>query len=254
MTFISNIENKKSSFTKNEMKACERILDNLMRVQRLSLTKMSEEINVSKTTILRFCQKIGYSGYTEFRFECIKYVNSLKNIEEKNDEKNRLITNVSQRYIDTISQFHMWLDDNDMRQIVEFIKSARIIRCIGEINSSVTCYQLRYALAMYGYNVDVLTAASEVVSIDLSTNDSDVILLISANANPESNIIKETMRLAEGCKTPIILITMNSQTSIKQKVDLAITLPSVASGNESSLLENVPIYSVFVQVLLSYLS
>lgn len=253
MTFITNIENKKQSLTKNELKACTRILDNLMRIQMLSLTKMSDEINVSKTTILRFCQKLGYSGYTEFRYECIKYVNSLKYQEEKEDEKNRLITSVSQKYVDAINQMHMVIDDDSMRKLAAKIQESRIIRCIGEINSSVTCLQLRYALAMYGFNVDVIESASEVTAIDLVTNSEDLILLISAKASPEAEIIKETVRLLDVCNASLALVTMNQESSIHKLADISINLPIVASGRGSSLLENVPIFSAFVQVLLAYL-
>lgn len=81
MDFLSNINLKKNTLTKNELKACELILMDLNKVQMYSLTEMSEKIKITKTTILRFCQKMGYSGYTEFRYDCVKYVNSLSNAE-----------------------------------------------------------------------------------------------------------------------------------------------------------------------------
>ena len=63
----------------------------LNKVQMYSLTEMSEKIKITKTTILRFTQKMGYSGYTEFRYDCVKYVNSLSNAERVIEDELSLI-------------------------------------------------------------------------------------------------------------------------------------------------------------------
>lgn len=64
----------KKTLIKNELKACELILIDIDYVQRYSLTEMSERIDITKTTILRFCQKMGYSSDIEFKYDC--YVHS----------------------------------------------------------------------------------------------------------------------------------------------------------------------------------
>ena len=68
---------------------------------------MSEKIKITKTTILRFCQKMGYSGYTEFRYDCVKYVNSLSNAERVIEDENEKIMNVEKIYMDTIKLLHI---------------------------------------------------------------------------------------------------------------------------------------------------
>ncbi len=99
MDFIKNIQLKKNLLTKNELKACESILDDLILVQELSFTDLSEKIGSTKASILRFCKKVGYTGYNEFRFECIRYVNSLNNIsEEKSSDTLTDIRKVSNIY------------------------------------------------------------------------------------------------------------------------------------------------------------
>lgn len=254
MSFLINISNKKNGLTKNELKACERILEDLTKVQMLSLTKISEEINVSKTTILRFCQKLGYSGYSEFRYDCIRYVNTLNDIEEETSQENATIVSVENNYIDTISQLHKTIQDKEMERLAEKIREARIIRCIGEINSSVTCYQLRYALAMYGHNVDVVSSAPEVTAIDLTTDSNDLVLLVSATLNSESSLVNETLRLVENCGSTFAVVTMNHHSEILNSADISILLPNIVSTKGNSLLRNVPIFSIFVEILLNYLN
>lgn len=252
MDFLSNINLKKSLLTKNERKACDLICKDLVAVQKLSLTEMSAAIKISKTTILRFCQKLGYSGYSEFRYDCVKYVNSLDNAMAFSDPVNDKILHVERIYTDSIKLLHHTLSDEIMNRLVSLIKNAVRVRCVGSINSSITCLQLRHALAMFGIDVDVLTSSSEVKAVDLVASKEDLIIVISNES--KSRIVKEALALKENVSCPIALVTMNAATPLKEKVDAFILLPSVATLKNKSLLESVPVFSVFVEVLLYYLN
>ncbi|MDD8048245.1 MAG: MurR/RpiR family transcriptional regulator [Thomasclavelia sp.] len=254
MDFLENINLKKNTLTKNENKACELICSDLQRMQQYSLTQMSDEIKISKTTILRFCQKIGYSGYSEFRYDCIKYVNSLHNAEKngKEDQEYGKIKNVETIYNNTIKLMHYTLDDKKMVQLVKMIKSARIVRAVGEVNSSVSALQLKYALAMYGINCNVLSSSTDVKAIDLCANKDDLIVLFSASG--KSEVVKETMNLKENVGCKIVLITMANDKELEEKVDNYLLLPPVATLKNKSLLDSIPIFSVFIEILLYYIN
>lgn len=53
--------------------------------------------------------KVGYSGYTEFKYDCVKYVNSLNNTKDTVNKENNKI----EKYIDTIELMHYTLMIND---------------------------------------------------------------------------------------------------------------------------------------------
>lgn len=252
MDFLSNINLKKNILTKNELKACELICKDLNQVQMYSLTEMSKKINITKTTILRFCQKMGYSGYTEFRYDCVKYVNSLSNAERLIESANEKILNVEKIYTDTIKLFHYTLSDEVLMALSQAIQKARKVKCVGEINSEVTCLQLKYALAMYGIDVDLLPSASHVKSVDLITNEQDLLIVFSAGA--KSHTVKQAFELKETNGCQIALVTMNPSTSLEHEADIFVLLPSVATLKNKSLLDSVPIFSIFVEILLHYLN
>ena len=154
--------------------------------------------------------------------------------------------------MDTIKLLHYTLKDEDLKLLANMIITARKVRCVGEINSEVTCLQLKYALAMYGIDADVLPGTANVKAIDLITNHQDLLIVMSASAN--SHIVKEAYNLKEnnGCK--IAIVTMNPSTSLESESDLFLLLPSVAPLKNKSLLDSVPIYSIFVEILLHYLN
>lgn len=252
MDFLSNIQLKKNTLTKNELIACEKICEDLSRVQQYSLTEMSKRIHITKTTILRFCQKMGYSGYTEFKYDCVKYVNSLSNAERLIENENEKIMNVEKIYMDTIKLMHYTLKNEDLKALSQAIKKARKIKCVGEINSEVACLQLKYALAMYGIDADVLPSSAHVKAVDLMLNQDDLVIVISVGAKNE--IVKTAFELKENTNCQLALITMNPATVFEHQADIFLLLPSVAPLKNKSLLDSVPIYSVFVEILLHYLN
>lgn len=254
MDFLSNINLKKSTLTKNELKACEAICEDLYKVQQLSLTEMSLEIDITKTTILRFCQKLGYSGYSEFKYDCIKYVNSLSNSNEEDniEDDNSRIIRIENIYINTIKLMHHTLDNNKLIELANLIKNSRYVKVIGEINSSVSALQLRYALLMHGIDAQLLNSPAEVKAVDLCINEEDLLIVFSNSA--KSATLKEAMALKANNSCKVALVTMNAQSPLEKEVESFTLLPSVASLKNKSLLDGVPIFSIFVEILLRYIN
>ena len=251
MDFITNIQLKKHLLTKNELKACDAILDNTLLVQQLSFTELSEKVGITKASILRFCKKVGYSGYNEFRYECIKYVNSINNVD--NDEKQEAKTNITKVckvYSDIINLMDEVISEDEIKKLVNLIKNARRIKAVGTINSALACYQLRYAFLMFGVEVDVITSDEELRAVDMSVSNKDLIIIFSASA--KSHSVNRAMQIKENLEAKIALVTMNIESEYKDMVDAFITLPSVSNLKNESLLNSVPIFSTFIEILNVY--
>ncbi|MFQ7058378.1 MAG: MurR/RpiR family transcriptional regulator [Turicibacter sanguinis] len=63
----SIMQTHSSGFTKSEIKICHYINSHRESVMYLSITELAELIGVGEATILRFCRKIGYKGYQDFK-------------------------------------------------------------------------------------------------------------------------------------------------------------------------------------------
>ena len=62
------------SFTKSDIKVRNFVLDNLEIITARSIDIIAEKAGVSKSALLRFCKKLGYEGYSEFKYEVSKYL------------------------------------------------------------------------------------------------------------------------------------------------------------------------------------
>lgn len=248
MDFMENIQLKKGTLTKNELKACEMICKDLKIVQMHSIQELSEEIGVAKTTIMRFCQKIGYSGYSEFRYALINYVNDPQNsAETKNDNT---IANVAGIYADTIRLMQHTISDAEMEDLALQLLRAGKIYLAGSINSFVSAKQLYYSLLMFGIEASVLDSESAAKSVDMCVKKDDLIILYSVSGR--SQIVKPVINLKEQSGCRLIMITITGADK-DDRIDQLIRLPGL-SVQRGSLLENIPVYTVFNEILITYIS
>ncbi len=68
MNPLELLEQELPRLTKSEKIIAKYILGNPMAVIRYSLTQVAKESKSSNTAIIRLCQKLGYQGFSEFKF------------------------------------------------------------------------------------------------------------------------------------------------------------------------------------------
>lgn len=245
MNFMDNIQLKRSSLTKNEAKACDMICADLKLVQNCSIQELSDRIGVTKTTIMRFTQKMGYSGYSEFKYAVINYVNSPDDRDRSEEDSVTYAENV---YADTIRLIHHTADESRMKALASQIIKANTVYLAGMINSHVSAIQMYYSLLMFGIRATVLNSGEAVRSVDMCAGEDDLVIVYSVSG--KSSIMRALADLRENTGCRIVMITSNTVNSI---ADEMIVLPSL-SVPRGSLLEDVPVYSVFNAILVDYIS
>ncbi|MGB9809847.1 MAG: MurR/RpiR family transcriptional regulator, partial [Caldanaerobacter sp.] len=62
-----------------EMQIAEYVLENSHEVVGIPITELAEKTKSSESTIVRFCRKLGYTGYQEFK---VKLASSLSTLQE----------------------------------------------------------------------------------------------------------------------------------------------------------------------------
>lgn len=179
------------------------IESDLEKAKKLSLIKMAEENNVSTTTIIRMCTKLGLSGYSE-----LKYI--LKNI---NVNSTPNINN----YIGTIkSSINLSLDKlsiDNINKLVDLIYNAKKVitvavglsKPMGEYFSKLLMQANKSSLYIYeSHIIDLL---------DKSASPDDLIIFISNSGNT-STLTSVSEKLSyRNFKTAAIVNTPDSPLS-----------------------------------------
>ena len=71
---IERLELNKNNLTKSEIEIMEYIKKNPMDIVQFSIIQIAEKANTSKSAVIRLCQKIGYDGFSEFKFDMSRYL------------------------------------------------------------------------------------------------------------------------------------------------------------------------------------
>ncbi|MDF2681881.1 MAG: transcriptional regulator, partial [Brevibacillus sp.] len=78
---LLQIQSLQPSFTKSEQKVAQIVLTQTESVIYSSVIDLAEKAEVGETTVLRFCRKIGFRGYQEFKLALAQeLVNPVKNL------------------------------------------------------------------------------------------------------------------------------------------------------------------------------
>ncbi|MDO4466449.1 MAG: MurR/RpiR family transcriptional regulator [Bacillota bacterium] len=79
------LNEKLETLSKKELEILQYVHENLEEIQKMSIQTFAKNINYSTSTVLRFCRKLGFQGFSEFKYQIrdqIKKIN-IENNEEQ---------------------------------------------------------------------------------------------------------------------------------------------------------------------------
>lgn len=217
-TLINYFSDKLNTLTYAEKHVFYFINSDLEKAKKLSLTKMAEENNVSTTTIIRMCIKLGLSGYSE-----LKYI--LKNINVN------LKPNID-NYIGTIkNSINLSLDKlsiENINKLVDTIHNAKKI-IIVSVGLSKPMGEYFAKLLMQAKKSSFYIYESHIIDLlDKSTAHDDLIIFISNSGNTSTLTTVAEKLSYRNFKTAAIVNTPDSPLS--KFVDIAVNTHSEKSA------------------------
>ncbi|MEI0701872.1 MurR/RpiR family transcriptional regulator [Brachyspira intermedia] len=242
MNIIDNIEINKSNFTKAELKFYELLKENIKYVESHSIVMVAKKCGASKSAILRFCQKIGYSGYSEFRFDLMKYTHS--QIKTNNDISIlNITTSLFNKVIDNMKN----IDENLIKRCVKKIYDSNIIKVIGVMDSSLVAKKFFYDFTKLGKNVFAITDIMEINFAMNSMLNNDLLILFSVDGY--LNNLEDFFIEIKEKNMDLILITCNKNAKfIKYSSEHIV----ISCEDNSMIIDEHVLLFVFLNILIEY--
>ncbi len=167
MSVIREIQEHYPELTKSEKKVADFILSNLNRVIHSTINDIKQIINVGDATIIRFCQTLGYSGYSDLKIEIAKeLMNEIKDVKKT--------TPLLEDIFEALKQTDQMIDLSNIKNVVNLIKDSKRIFIFGVGHSALAAKELQsqfMRLGIQSYFVDdnhlQLHAASAISSADI---------------------------------------------------------------------------------------
>lgn len=181
MNVIEKIKNNIETFTKSEFKVAKYFMENPDDFAFETIGEISNKIKTSTTSVIRFCQKLGFDGYKPFQddvrlnLKCKFTLPDKMKIASETSGQNDNYSKYAYNAVSCIEETFNGISTVKIANIVSSISKAKRVFCFGMKES--------YALAHYAYtrfltvrnNVFMLSAgqSGEIESV-LTLNKDDV--------------------------------------------------------------------------------
>lgn len=195
------------SLSANELNILKFVYEHGETILNMSIQEFSSQVSYSTSTVLRFCRKLGYSGFAEFKY---MLRSQAKEKEKPSEPAGQQDFNIS-RYMDMLN-FNMEgtssliSEDQLMRTFRYFDSGCPIyIWAPGGITSILSNYFEKLLVSIGRQNVYLLESAKMATHILQHLNSNCLLILISATGTFEPTI--RLGKLASMNHIPILTIT-----------------------------------------------
>lgn len=192
---LARTRNLQPSLTPSEVAVAELVLRHPGEVVLLSIDALAQRASVSTTSVMRFCQNLGFEGFKDFKITLASEIGSAAAVlpEEirADDTPMQIARKVFQADVQAISETLELLDEDSLEAAVSALDRARRVEVYGIGSSAPIAIDAYYRFLRIGLRVAVVTDSHmQAVSASL-LEPGDVALLISHTGRTQ-----ETLRAA----------------------------------------------------------
>ena len=183
---ISHIQSQYTRFSKGQKLIAQYILKNYDKVAFMTACKLGEAVGVSESTVVRFANALGYSGYPKLQDalqEVIKNklttVQRVDMVKEFNDDS-AILKKIVKSDMDNIKDTLEEIDEKAFEEAANRILKAKRIYIVGMRSSFTIAQYLGFYLGIILYSVHVIrTDMGDAFEKVVKINEDDVLIAIS---------------------------------------------------------------------------
>lgn len=248
---IMKIYSLQSSFTVSENDIAQFVTKDPEYVITSTITALAKKINTSEASINRFCKKIGYKGFNNFKVALAQSNFQREQADEMLVRDNNVIEATSSNYRSMILNASAMLGMDDIENAVSMIKSASVIHIIALYTTSFIAHEFSFKLRQLGLNVRVHT---EMLDIQLGmqnvNSDSLVFLIVPSVASRD---VISFITMAKDHDAKVILLAGNDSTKINDSVDVKLIIPDRMLSDDPLIFSNSVMYLFTTDILVGEL-
>ncbi len=157
MSYVSRIRTARPKMSKSFAKLADYLLDSYIEAAFMTATELAHAVDVDATTVVRFSQQLGYSGYPELLRDIREHVKRdlLIRPQETNITESvpGVVKRATQELSQALEQTRMLLDTDAMKNLMEQIALARRVVIMPEGPAQPAAYNLVHMLEQGGFAV-----------------------------------------------------------------------------------------------------
>lgn len=223
------------------------IIANKQSLKNMSIQTLAKANDVSTTTILRLCHKLGYQGFSDLKIDLITASGSSKqdnvlqediNLDDSIETVNGKIHLIEKSSID---ETHAMMNTEQLAKANELIRNSNKVVIYGAGSSGLVGKELEYQLIKIKKDVSCHLDYSIQFSIVNTLDKHDLLIIISHSGENQDGV--KLLTLAQQLGVPSIAITKMGQSRISGLAN--VLLHTISTESVSRL---IPIRSKISQL------
>ncbi|QVK18523.1 MurR/RpiR family transcriptional regulator [Mycoplasmatota bacterium] len=248
---ISKIQSLDGSYTKSEQKIIKYLIKNLKETVHLSVTEFSDETGVGETTIVRFCKKLGYKGYHDFKLAIAQDFTITKKI--KSNQQTAICDRVFQNMMTVLEDSKNLLDHNSIDKTVKMIEEARSVYFYGVGASGITAQEAQSKFFRIAHKFHVVTDNHFQMMASQIMSKEDLIIVITISGSTKDIVDAVASAKQRGAK--VIAITNFQKSPITKYSDIVLlTSGKMSLSSGGSLVEKISQLFVIDILFMEYIA
>ena len=229
--------------TKTEMKVIDGILNiPTNEIIYLSITDLASRLKVAEATLVRFCKKLGYNGFQEFKLHLSQEAGMMeKTVDDCMAKK------VAHQMIDAINETSRSINYNECLKIADILINSGKICAFGVGNSAITAMEISNVLARIGIMVTYTPDPHLQAMITGNLTENDTVILISVSGSTKDII--DVAQIAKRNKVNIVVITCYDQSPLAKYADFILYSTRREAAYEGGSVSTIVSISYIINVL-----
>lgn len=241
------------NLSSNELAVLRFIYDNILEVPDMSIHELAQRISYSTSTIIRFCKKLGFSGFSEFKYALRSEIQKTSLPEEfsRNILNSKIITD--SLYTDIEATSHL-LSEDLLNATFQYLNSDTPIYLWspGGLTSVLIDYLEMLLFASGRQNVYKILTTKTANHIVRSLSQDSILFIISATGSYAPTI--KLAKLANMNQVPVISITPYTNNTIAGLSTVSFRFfANQRENNGAEYTSRLPIFYTIYMIMKNYL-
>ena len=211
-----------------EKKVADYLLDHPDAAVEMSVAALAGECSTSQATIIRFCKKVGFSGFHQLKIEMAKDMKTRKDYITTNaidiNHIGQSLHNILVSKVEELEATINNLNEESIRKVIDAVVKADVVEVAAVGNSIPIAMDASYKFNQVGIRSVASNVWEAQQAFSFTLNKGDVLIGISASG--ASRRLVGMARIAQKSGALVVTITSQPESPLAENSDIVLTTAS----------------------------
>lgn len=237
---------KYNEMTDSEKKVCRQIKGDPSLVVNYTISQVAMYADTSTSAVLRFCHRLGYKGYKDFRYDILDYLKQ----NDTDSKQTDLISRMSSVFSEAISSLDT-INHSLFDRLAKDILCANKVVLLGRYRNSVNTRKFKMSLTDFGITCLEGNSSLDFQHLLYVINDKTCVIFFSILADM-SDITDGLQQLASQTEHTWVITTASKPKAAKF-IQNVIQIPITYTKNKAHITPHF-IVMAFTEILTAYIA